>query len=241
VNEAPEPPRRGPEGLGVPLASLLGTLAFAALLALLIVLVDPLREAVSAALRGDTADVRSSIHDLGAGGPVIVLLLCAVHAFLFYPAEIVDAAAGFAYGFVPGYLLVMAGWMLNAAFAYAIGRTLGHPLMHRWVGPDRFARVERMIARGGVPLLLAVRLVPIFPFSLACYAAGAVRVPGWRYAWTTFVGYTPITAIAVYLGSRLEDLHLTHPLVLAAAGVLVALLFALRWLTLHEPADEPAD
>ena len=71
-----------------------------------------------------------------------------------------------------------------------------------------------MIERGGVPLLLALRLIPIVPFSLVCYAAGAARVPLWRFIWTTLVGYLPITALAVYFGTRLEGLSLTDPLVL---------------------------
>jgi len=74
-----------------------------------------------------------------------------------------------------------------------------------------------------------VRLVPIFPFSLMCYAAGAARVPVWRYLWTTTVGYLPITAISVYFGTRLEGLSLTDPLVLGTAAALLALLLAGHW------------
>ena len=51
-----------------------------------------------------------------------------------------------------------------------------------------------MIERGGATLLLAMRLIPILPFSLVSYAAGAARVPAWRFVWTTAVGYLPITA-----------------------------------------------
>ena len=73
-----------------------------------------------------------------------------------------------------------------------------------------------MIERGGVTLLIGVRLIPIVPFSLVCYAAGAARVPPWRFVWTTAVGYLPITALSVYFGTRLEGLSLTDPLVSAA-------------------------
>jgi uncharacterized membrane protein YdjX (TVP38/TMEM64 family) len=217
------------------------TLAAIAALALLVLVVSPLRDAVDAALHGDTAKVRESIRDLGVGGPMIVLGLCLVHAFLFYPAEIVDAAAGFVYGFGPGLALVMAGWMLNAWVAYAIGHSLAHPLLWRLLGPARFQRAEATVARGGVGLLLTIRLIPIVPFSLLSYAAGAARVPLWRYTWTTFVGYLPITAIATYLGSRLEQLHPTHPLVLAAFGLFLLLLLAIRWLSRTIQAEEPVE
>jgi uncharacterized membrane protein YdjX (TVP38/TMEM64 family) len=155
------------------------------------------------------------------------------------PAEIVDAAVGFVYGFGPGLALVMGGWLLNAWIAYAIGHSVGHPVLTRLLGEERFGRAEATVARGGVTLLLAVRLIPIFPFSIVSYAAGTARVQLWRYTWTTAVGYLPITLISVYLGSRLEDLHLTHPLVIAALVLVVVLLFAVRWLS-TEATEEPA-
>ena len=154
-------------------------------LALITLLVEPLRDAAGAALRGDTAEVRDSIRDLGVGGPLIVLGLCLIHVVLWYPAEIVDAAAGFVFGFWPALVLVMFGWMLNGWAAYAIGHSIGHPLFHRVLGERRFERAVAMVARGGVTLLLSARLIPIFPFSVISYAAGAARVPLWRFTWTT--------------------------------------------------------
>jgi hypothetical protein len=40
------------------------------------------------------------------------------------------------------------------------------------------------------------------------------------------VGYLPITAISVYLGSRLEELSLTDPLVLGSVAAFVLLIGA---------------
>jgi len=224
--------------LGAPFAVISATIGGLALMGVAVLLIDPLREAVNAALHGDTAGVRQSIRDLGVGGPLIVLGLCLVHAVLFYPAEIVDAAAGFVYGFWPGLALVAVGWMLNAWAAYAIGHSLAHPVLQRLLGPKRFQRAEAMVARGGVMLLLTVRLIPIVPFSLISYAAGAARVPAWRYTWTTFVGYLPITALATYLGSQLEELHPTPPLVIGSIAFLLLLLLAFRWLSRAMAADD---
>jgi uncharacterized membrane protein YdjX (TVP38/TMEM64 family) len=200
--------------------ALLGGLAFA---------VPALHNAIVAAIHGDTAEVRTQINSLGVAGPLLIIALALLHAVVFYPAEIVDAAAGFAYGFGPALALTMTAWLLSAMLCYAVGRSLARPLLERWLSSDRFERAEAMIERGGPTLLIAVRLIPIFPFSLMCYAAGAARVPVWRYLWTTAVGYLPITVISVYFGTRLEGLSLTDPLVLSTAAVLLALLFAGRW------------
>jgi uncharacterized membrane protein YdjX (TVP38/TMEM64 family) len=211
------------------LAAIAVTLAGIGLLAALVLAIPELREAFEAAVRGDTAEVRHDVKQLGVAGPLLILGLTLIHTVVFYPAEIVDTAAGFVYGFFPALALMMFGWLLSGLLCFAIGRSLARPLLDRWFGVERFERIEVAIERGGVTLLLAVRLIPILPFSLVSYAAGAARVPLWRYAWTTVVGYLPITALAVYFGTRLEGLSLTDPLVLGSAAALLALLFAGHW------------
>jgi uncharacterized membrane protein YdjX (TVP38/TMEM64 family) len=213
----------------LPLAEIGITLAGIAVLAAIVVTVDPLRDSVSALLQGDHDQVREEIDSLGVAGPLLILVLALLHSVVFYPAEIVDAAAGFAYGFFPALVLVMVGWLLNGLVCWTIGKSVARPLFDRWFGEERFDRVERAIERGGPTLLMAMRLIPILPFSIVSYAAGAARVPLWRFVWTTLVGYLPITAISVYFGTRLEGLSLTDPLVLASALALLALLWAGHW------------
>jgi uncharacterized membrane protein YdjX (TVP38/TMEM64 family) len=206
------------------------TLGGIGLLAVLVLAIPELRDAFEAAVRGDTAEVRSRIEDLGVAGPLLILGLALIHAVVFYPAEIVDAAAGFVYGFFPALALTMLGWLLSGLLCFAVGRSVARPLLDRWFGTERFERTEAAIERGGATLLLAVRLIPIVPFSLVCYAAGAARVPIWRFTWTTVVGYLPITMLAVYFGTRLEGLSLTDPLVLGSAAALLGLLFGGHWI-----------
>jgi uncharacterized membrane protein YdjX (TVP38/TMEM64 family) len=213
-----------------PLAEIGITLAGVVLLAAMVLAIPELRHAFTAAIRGDTAEVRSELDSLGVAGPLLILALALIHTVVFYPAEIVDAAAGFVYGFFPALALVMVGWMLSGFLCYAIGRSVARPLLDRWFGAERFERMEAMIDRGGATLLIAVRLLPIVPFSLLSYAAGAARVPPWRFAWTTALGYLPITALSVYFGTRLEGLSLTDPLILGSAAALLALLLGGHWI-----------
>lgn len=222
--------REGVPAAGPPLAEIAITLAGLALIALLVLAVPELRDAVGAAFAGDSATVRAELDDLGAAGPLLILALAVIHAVVFFPAEIIDAAAGFAYGFWPALALMMSGWLLSGLLCYLIGTSVARPLLDRWLGADRFERTEAMIERGGVTLLLAVRLIPIVPFSLASYAAGAARVPVWRFVWTTLVGYLPITALSVYFGTRLEGLSLTDPLALGSAAALLGLLLLGHWI-----------
>jgi uncharacterized membrane protein YdjX (TVP38/TMEM64 family) len=204
------------------------TLAGIGILAILVLAIPPLREAVVAAVHGDTAEVRHQVDRLA--GPLLIVALALLHAIVLYPAEIVNAAAGFAYGFFPALAIVTVGWMLSALVCFAFGRHVARPLLDRWFGRERFERFERMIERGGVTLLLALRLIPIVPFSLVGYAAGAARVPLRRFIWTTVVGYMPVTALAVYFGTRLEGLKVTDPLVAGTVAALLALVLIGNWI-----------
>jgi uncharacterized membrane protein YdjX (TVP38/TMEM64 family) len=212
------------------------TLAGIGLLAGLVFAVPALHNAVVATIHGDTAQVRHQLDSLGIWGPILIIALALIHTVVFYPAEIVDAAAGFVYGFFPALALVTVGWMLSALVCYAVGNSVARPLLDRWLGEERFERTEAMIERGGITLLIAVRLIPILPFSLVCYAAGAARVPLWRFAWTTVVGYMPITALAVYFGTRLEGMSITDPLVIGSAVALLALLLTGNWVVRRQAA-----
>ncbi len=193
-----------------------------------VALVPPLRDAVKAALTGDTEGLRAEIRDLGFGGVLLLLALMLLHAFVWYPSEIPTAAAGFVYGFWSALPLVLGGWLISAVFTWWIGREAARPLLHRIIGRQRFERAEAAVQRGGVVMLLAARLVPVVPFSLIGFVAGAAGVSLWRFTWTTLIGYLPLMIIVTLLGSRLEELSLNDPVIWAAVAALIVLLIIAR-------------
>ena len=111
-----------------------------------------------------------------------------MHVIVWYPAEILDAAAGYVFGFGVGFPLVMGCWIVSGLASYAVGRHFARPLLYRVAGEERFRRAEDLINRGGVIVLIGIRLIPIMPFSLMGYVCGAARVPLVRFTWTTAVG-----------------------------------------------------
>jgi uncharacterized membrane protein YdjX (TVP38/TMEM64 family) len=226
MNESPSEELLEAERARPSLIAVVTTLAGAALLAILVMTVPALHDLALAAIHGEGDEVRNQVDDLGAAGPLLIFGLTLLHMVILFPAEIVSAAAGFAYGFVPGVALMTICWLVSGLVSYAIGRSVARPLLDRWFGVKRFERAEAAIERGGATLLLAARVLPIMPISLVSYAAGAARVPVWRFAWTSALGYLPITAIAVYFGTRLEGLSITSPLVFGVAGAFLLLLLA---------------
>jgi uncharacterized membrane protein YdjX (TVP38/TMEM64 family) len=203
--------------------------------------IPPLREAVLDAVQGDTESVRD---DLGGDlvGALLVFWLSMVHVIVWYPAEILDAATGYVFGFGFGFPLVMACWVISGLGAYAVGRHAARPVLYRIAGRERFERIEGLINRGGATFLLAARLIPIMPFSILGYACGAARVPLVRFTWTTAVGYAPITAYFTYLGSRLEGFSIEDPILWIGGAAILLCLLAFRFLVpraAREPEQSP--
>lgn len=198
--------------------------------------VPELRHGVSLAVQGKLAELRHYVRSLGVGGAACLFVLLLVHAVIFYPSELLNATAGFVYGFVPGTAFALIGWLVSGTITYWLGRQLARPLLSALLG-RRFARLEAAVKRGGTRLLLAGRLIPVVPFSLLGYAAGAARVPFVRFAWTTVVGFLPLTAAVAYLGSRAQRLSLTDPAVWVVVGVVIVLLAASRLIPMRQSVE----
>jgi uncharacterized membrane protein YdjX (TVP38/TMEM64 family) len=230
----PEPdsepdPEPAPEPAGpAPVVRILIALASIALGLAIVFAVPELRHGVSLALAGKLSELRHYVRSLGVGGAACLFGLLLVHAVIFYPSEILNATAGFVYGFIPGTAFALFGWLISGSITYYLGRQLARPVLTALLG-QKFTRLEALAKRGGTRLLLAGRLIPIVPFSLLGYAAGAARVPFMRFAWTSVVGFLPLTAAVAYLGAHAQKLSLSDPAVWVIVAVVIGLLAA-SWL-----------
>jgi membrane-associated protein len=110
---------------------------------------------------------------------------------------------------------------------YSIGRVAGRtPLLRRWYGEARLARLEAAFARHGARLVLLARFAIGFraPFFVA---AGACRMPLARLIACDLAGASVVVAIWFGVGRRLgPQLHRAQELVAAAGLLLPALAIA---------------
>ena len=206
---------------------LLATLLVALALTGLLFAIDPIRDAVSAAFGGDLGEMRSELDSLGALAALVLIGIALVHAIVPFPAELPTAAAGFVLGFAIAFPLMVIAWTVSCVAAYLLARGVGAPLLERLAGHERMESTDRLIARGGWQILIAGRLIPVVPYNLVSYAAGATRVPLGRFTWTTAVGVMPLTALTALLGARLQEPRFDDPVLwLVLLGVLVLLVLA---------------
>src|SRR5207302_7357733 len=121
-------------------------------------------------------------------------------------AAVMTLAAGALFGLLWGIVLV--------SFASAIGATIAF-LLARYVLRDfvrsRFekqsAAVDAGMQKDGAFYLLALRLVPIFPFFLVNLAMGLTAIRVTTFYWVSQLGMLPGTIVYVNAGTQLGEIR----------------------------------
>ena len=173
-------------------------------------------------------EFREDVDSWGAAGVVAVAALALAHAVVSFPSEILNIAAGYAYGFWPAMALLMPAWVGSCLLAYWLAYRFGDRIANRLVEPEALERLRTWAADAPVPALLAVRAIPVVPLNLVSYAAGLARMPLGRFTWTTVAGLTPQFGLPIYAGSQARDVALTDPTIWGAGLAWVALI-GLGW------------
>jgi len=132
-----------------------------------------------------------------------LLLLIAVYAVgtaASVPAmSVVTVAAGVVYGLWLGFLGTLIGATLGATVIFVVVRTsLGDALRRRvrpWLG-----RFEDGFRRDAFNYLLAMRLVPVFPFWVLNIAPALLGMRLRDYVAATMLGIVPGTFVYVWVG-----------------------------------------
>jgi uncharacterized membrane protein YdjX (TVP38/TMEM64 family) len=202
----------------------IASIAILALIVIACVVIDPLRHALGAAAHGHVSQLRHQLRSSGVAGPLLLVGVVLAHTVVPFPAEIPTAVGGFVYGFAATLPLMAASFLASALLAYTVARHLGRPAVARLFGAERLAEGERLIERGGIRVLIGLRLIPFVPFSLVCAVCGLARVPVRRYTWTTLAGMAPQLTLVSLFSARLQHPRLSDPLLWSAAAGFVVLV-----------------
>ncbi|MDP2331110.1 MAG: VTT domain-containing protein [Reyranella sp.] len=169
----------------------------------------------------------------GAGEPwafVLVLLAFLVGGATAFPVTIMILATAAVFGPWLGLLYASLGAGTSALVMFGLGARFGQEALGRLLGA-RWERVRERLRRRGLLAVVAVRVVPVAPFTLVNLAAGAGGVRLADFAAGTLIGMAPGLVAMSFLGDRVAH-AVAHPdvgeiaLLLLGAAAWVALSFA---------------
>lgn len=148
----------------------------------------------------DAATLRATVAAAGWAAPLVFVGLYALLTLAPLPKNVMSAAAGLLFGLVQGVLLVLLAAVLGALAAFGLGRLLGRAAVERLTSA-RVEEVDQLLARRGLLAVIAVRLVPVIPFTAINYTAGLTSIRLRDYALGTALGIVPGTVAYVTLGT----------------------------------------
>ena len=124
-----------------------------------------------------------------------------VIAALPTPASPLAYAAGALFGLVQGSLLAWCGSMLGGAAGYWLARGAWADTAARLLGRNE-DKLRDMRERKTFLVTVRLRLIPLVPFGVFNYAAGAVEIAFPAYLAGTAIGIIPYIVAAVFAGER---------------------------------------
>jgi uncharacterized membrane protein YdjX (TVP38/TMEM64 family) len=154
-------------------------------------------------------------------------IFCAVYAVtaaLAAPVSPLAYGAGAVFGVARGTLFVLLASIVGGAAGYVLARTIWADSARRILG--RYQEKVQSLETGSAFLTtLRFQLLPIVPFGIFNYAAGASRIPFVPYILGTALGVLPGSVAAVYVGDRiLAGIRSDHRALVVAAAVMIALM-----------------
>lgn len=149
------------------------------------------------------------------GMPVFVVVIAIVCGFALLPTNVVGIVGGWAFGFVTGSMLLMAGVVGASIISYAINsRISGDRLPEMLEKYPRASAVHEALlqskTRTTIAIVTLIRASVIFPFGFTNLFLAAAKVRIAPYVVGTSVGMLPRSSAMAFIGSGLAELDLSN-------------------------------
>ena len=136
-------------------------------------------------------------------GPLIFVGIYALACSVAFPGTIITLLGGVLFGVGFGTLLNLLGASLGASLAFLLSRTLGRDFASLFLKKGTLAAFDEKVAQNVFRVILALRLVPLFPFTGINFGAGLSKVAYRDYLGATIVGMIPVTFVYTYFADSL--------------------------------------
>ncbi len=147
-------------------------------------------------------------------------------------AAILTLAGGALFGVLIGSIAVSFASTIGATLAFLAARFLFRDAVQKRLG-RRLKSINAGVAQDGAFYLLALRLVPAFPFWMVNLLMALTPIRVWTYFWVSQLGMLPATIVYVNAGTQLARVEspgdILSPALIGAFVLLGLLPLLLRW------------
>jgi uncharacterized membrane protein YdjX (TVP38/TMEM64 family) len=160
----------------------------------------------------------------------ILFLALSLDIFFPIPSSLVSTLCGAFFGWVGGLLISTVAMSMSCIIGWSVGR-LCTPLALRLIGTDEYPRLQRLLQRHGIVILLALRTVPVLA-EASVLLAGIANVPFRKCMPLLLIANLLVSLIYVYAGVYGHNSENMLPAFLGS--ILLSALFMLGTTTLRK-------
>ena len=172
----------------------------------------------------DYDDFERWMADLGVWGPILyILFFAASMVFAPIPTGPAPVAAAAAFGAAAGFAYTMIAGAIGASLCFGIARRWGRPALIRLLPDKLVGEIDRVAARLGARVLIALRMFPIFGTDIVSYAAGLTPLRFRAYLLITIVASSPALLLISLIGEGVQDNRALAAASTAGLGILLLL------------------
>ena len=137
--------------------------------------------------------------------PLLMVGLFVLSQLVFFPLIIMTLATAMVFGPIEGIIISLTGACISATITYGLGLAMGKYGLNRMMGAV-CARIRRYIEGTGIVGMIALRFVPVAPYSIVNIALGVLSIPFTTYIAGSFLALLPGCIIRSFLGGAITDL-----------------------------------
>jgi uncharacterized membrane protein YdjX (TVP38/TMEM64 family) len=183
----------------------------------------------------DRNAINAFIDEIGFVGPLVLMGLVGLQILIpWIPSEPPIIAAGYAYGFVSGFLM---SWLVSVAATqavYSLACLAGRPVVERFVPVKALDKWTRIASKGGTIFFLIVFMNPLLPTDIMVFVAGLSAIDARRFFVANLLGRMPLVALLTLVGS--SSFRIT-PAVIVGVTVACVLMLVAWWYLVRERSD----
>lgn len=205
----------------------IGGLLVAVLLLVGFFLRHPILEGLTSGYRWvvDREKLERLITAFGNWGPLAFMGLQILQVVLApIPGEATGFIGGYLFGTVQGFLYSSAALTVGSWINFLIGRYLGKRFVRNWIPADKWARLDQLVKRQGIVVLLILFVFPGFPKDYLCLFLGVTTLPLKAFLLIAALGRMPGTLMLSLKGEFLFRKNYLVFSILLGVVALVALL-----------------
>jgi uncharacterized membrane protein YdjX (TVP38/TMEM64 family) len=153
--------------------------------------------------------LRGEIRSYGTLAPIVFVAVQTVQVIVApIPGQLLGVVGGYLFGPIRGAFYSILGVALGSYVVFRLARHYGRPYVEGAIEPSVLERFDEYVARGGVPALFVIFLLPTFPDDAVCFLAGLTDLRMRTLLTLVVVGRFPSFLAVAVAGDSLADADL---------------------------------